>query len=133
MKYFKLREFTRSSAASRLGIENNPSGNEIKNIESLVHNVLDPLREWYGRPININSGYRSRALNDAVKGSNTSQHMTGQAADISVGSPAENKKLFEYIRVHLPFDQLINEYDYSWVHVSYKDAYSNRKQVLKIG
>jgi hypothetical protein len=97
-----------------------------------VNNVLDPLREWYGKPITINSGFRCPALNKAVKGSNTSQHMTGQAADIDTGDRQQNKLLFEYIRKNLPFDQLIDESNFAWVHVSFRADGMNRNQVLKL-
>ena len=70
--------------------------------------MLDPLREWYGKPITVNSGYRCPELNVAVKGSKTSQHMKGEAADIDTGDRQQNKLLFEYIRKNLPYDQLID-------------------------
>ena len=99
---------------------------------ALVDNVLDPLREAYGKPIRVNSGFRCPALNKAVKGSATSDHMTGRAADITGGSPAENKKLFYMIQeLELPFDQLIDEKHFSWVHVSYREG-ANRNQVLAL-
>lgn len=131
MKYFSIKELCRSTTAEKEGISNNPTiGVEMKLI-ALVDNVLDPLREWYGKPITVNSGYRCPELNERVKGSNNSQHMKGEAADITAGSKEENKKLFEYIKEHLPFDQLIDESNFTWVHVSYSSA-RNRKQVLKL-
>jgi hypothetical protein len=97
----------------------------------LTERVLDPLREAFGKPIKVNSGYRCPKLNKAVGGSATSQHMTGQAADITGGSKAENKKLFDLVRsLKLPFDQLIWENGGTWVHVSYSPR--NRRQVLSI-
>ena len=94
--------------------------------------VLDPLREAYGKPIQVNSGFRCLALNKAVKGSATSDHMTGRAADITGGSPKENKRLFYLIQeLGLPFDQLIDEKNFSWVHVSYRKE-GNRKQILAL-
>lgn len=98
----------------------------------MVDNVLDPLREWYGKPIVVNSGYRCPALNKAVGGATTSQHMSGQAADIDTGDRQQNKLLFEYIRKNLPFDQLIDESNFAWVHVSYRADGRNRNQVLKL-
>lgn len=131
MKYFSIEELCRSTTAEKEGIPNNPTtGVEMKLI-ALVDNVLDPLREWYGKPITVNSGYRCPELNERVKGSNNSQHMKGEAADITTGSKEENKKLFEYIKEHLTFDQLIDESNFTWVHVSYSSA-RNRKQVLKL-
>ncbi len=101
------------------------------NLDTLVDKVLDPLREAYGKPIKVNSGYRCPKLNKAVGGSATSQHMTGQAADITAGSKAENRKLFDLVRsLKLPFDQLIWEHGGAWVHVSYGPR--NRRQVLSI-
>ena len=86
----------------------------------------------YGKPIVVTSGYRSKAVNNSVNGATSSQHALGEAADISIGSKEENKKLFNLIKDNLPFDQLINEYDYSWVHVSYREG-RLRKQILNIG
>ena len=130
MKYFTIEELTRSDTAKVKGIDNTPTKEAKEKLIALIENVLDPLREMYRGPITVNSGYRSLALNKAVKGASTSQHVKGEAADITVGSKEGNKKLFELIRDNLPFDQLINEYDYSWVHVSYKSS-GNRKEVLK--
>lgn len=89
------------------------------------------MREWYGKPIIVNSGYRCEALNKAIGGAKSSQHMLGEAADITVGSKEENEKLFDYIKDNLEFDQLINESDFSWVHVSYREG-RLRKQVLEL-
>ena len=97
-----------------------------------MDSVLDPLREWYGKPIVVNSGYRCLALNKAVGGATTSQHMSGQAADIDTGDRQRNKLLFEHIRKNLPFDQLIDESNFAWVHVSYRADGRNRNQVLKL-
>ena len=126
-KNFTLAELTRTSAP----YENYPQVRERIALKQLVDNVLQPLRDLYGKPIKINSGYRSPLVNMKVKGSPKSQHMKGEAADITGGSREENIKLYNLIRENLPFDQLINEYDFSWVHVSYK-AKGNRKQELKI-
>lgn len=130
MKYFTIEELTRSDTAEEHGIDNTPTKEAREKLVALVDNVLDPLREMYGKPITVNSGYRSPALNKAVKGSATSQHVRCEAADITGGNKEANKRLFELIRENLPFDQLINEYDYSWVHVSYKSS-GNRKEVLR--
>ena len=125
---------TRSATAEARKIPNTPAVCEVARLEALVDNVLDPLREWYGAPIYVNSGYRSVRLNRAVGGVSTSQHLRGEAADITAGTRAENKKLFERIRDHLPFDQLIWEKGGAegpdWVHVSYK-AERLRRQVIK--
>jgi len=134
MKYFNYYELTASSTAKRKGIDNTPDATVRANLTALVANILDPLREAYGKPIVVSSGYRSPKLNRAVGGAAKSQHVTGQAADIHTLSdtPADNKKLYDMIlKLKLPFDQLINEYNFNWVHVSFSPR--NRRQVLKIG
>lgn len=133
MKYFTINELTKSSTASQKGIDNTPNKEHKDNLIALVDNILDPLREAYGKPIIVTSAYRSQKLNQAVGGSKTSQHLLGQAADIrSVeDTKEENKKIFDLIKnLNLPYDQLINEYDYNWVHVSYSPRH--RKQILII-
>ena len=135
MKYFTMTEFTSSATARRKGIENTPDAVAKHNLTALVANVLDPLRELYGKPIVVTSGYRSLKLNKAVGGASRSQHCSGKAADIRCvsDSRAENKRLFELIqRSGLPFDQLIDEYNYDWVHVSFSEG-KNRRQVLHVG
>lgn len=131
MKYFTIEEMTKSSTATAKGIDNTPSEEEVLKLQKLIEAVLDPLREWYGKPIKVNSGYRCEALNKAIGGAKSSQHMLGEAADITVGSKEENEKLFDYIKDNLEFDQLINESDFSWVHVSYREG-RLRKQVLEL-
>lgn len=131
MKYFTIEELCRSDKARQMGINNAPTDDIIDSLSDLVENVLDPARERIGKAITVNSGYRCPELNKAVGGAPTSQHTKGEAADITSGSKEANKHLFEIIRDNLPYDQLINEYDYSWVHVSYKRN-GNRKQILKI-
>ena len=133
MKFFTIKELTKSNEAKRNKINNVPTKQEEQNLIALVENILDPLREAYGKPIIVTSGYRCERLNKLVNGSKTSQHRTGQAADIRTVEDTieENKKLFELIqKLNLPFDQLINEYNYSWVHVSYSPR--NRRQILNI-
>lgn len=131
MKYFTIEEMTKSSTAKANGIDNTPSEEGVLKLQKLIQAVLDPLREWYGKPIKVNSGYRCEALNKAIGGAKSSQHMLGEAADITVGSKEENEKLFDYIKDNLEFDQLINESDFSWVHVSYREG-RLRKQVLAL-
>lgn len=134
---FTLEELVRSATASRLSIPNTPSVSVIGNLTQLCQRILQPLRDAYGKPIIVNSGYRSQALNKAIGGAKNSQHMRGQAADITApqppngGVPQENRKLFELIqRLNLPFDQLIDEKNYSWIHVSFSDT--PRHQVLHL-
>ena len=118
MKHFTLDALTRSATARRLGIDNTPTRQATANLERLVANLLDPLREAYGAPIYVNSGYRCPALNRAVGGSASSQHLTGEAADITAGSKAGNRRLYELLR-NLPVDQAINEHNFTCLHVSY--------------
>lgn len=123
---------TKSATAARKGIKNDPSIQVCKALTALIEKVLDPLREAYGKPIIVTSGYRCEKLNKAVGGAASSQHVKGEAADIrSVqDTPEENKKLFDLIvKLGLPFDQLINEYNYDWVHVSF--GARHRRQKLK--
>ena len=133
MKYFTLNELIKSDAARRSKINNTPNKQEENNLIALVENILDPLREAYGKPIIVTSGFRCERLNKLVNGSKTSQHRTGQAADIRTveDTVEENKKIFDLAQeLNLPFDQLIDEYNFDWVHVSYSPR--NRKQILHI-
>ena len=125
MKYFTIEELT----STETGLSNIPAQAQKQNLIALTENVLDPIRTLLGRPITVNSGYRSHPVNDKVKGSKTSQHLKGEAADLTCEN---NKLLFELIRDHFTFDQLINEYDYKWIHVSFSQLH-NRNQILKIG
>lgn len=131
MKYFTLDELAHSNVARTKRIDNTPNEQQKKALVALVDNVLDPLRDLFGKPVLVSSGFRSNDLNRAVGGAATSQHMKGEAADIYTGTKEGNKKLFELIRDNLPFDQLIDEKDFSWVHVSFKES-GNRKQILKL-
>ena len=131
MKYFTIKELCKSTTATHKGIDNSPNSEIVNNLEQLVENILDPLRTEYGKPININSGYRCEALNKAVGGSKTSYHRFGLAADITAGSKSENKKLFELAqKLNLPYDQLIDESNFSWIHISYSKT--PRKQILHL-
>lgn len=132
MKYFTVAEFVKSDTADRRAIDNRLPKELLPNVQALVDNVLDPLREAYGKPITVTSGFRCPALNKAVKGSATSDHMTGRAADITGGNLKENRRLFYLIQeLGLPFDQLIDEKGFSWVHVSYRGK-DNRNQILAL-
>ena len=131
MKYFTIKELCKSSTAVQKGINNTPNSYIVKNLEQLVDYILDPLRERYGKPITVNSGYRCYALNKAVNGSKTSQHLEGLAADITAGSPKENKILFNLAQeLNLPYDQLIDEKKFSWIHISFSKK--PRKQILHL-
>lgn len=131
---FTLEELCASDTAKARGIDNTPTKQAVVNLTHLAIKVLQPLRVGLKEPISISSGYRSPALNRAVGGVSNSQHLTGEAADINIGGDiAKGKRIFNYIRYNLPFDQLIwerNKQGVYWVHVSYcKDG--NRGQVIE--
>lgn len=131
MKYFTISELTKSATAQARGLNNVPNATALANLYALVDNILDPLREAWGRPIYVSNGYRSPAVNKAVGGVATSQHLTGQAADISAGNPTDNCRLFQLaVSLGLPFDQIIDENNFQWVHISY-DPKRNRREKLK--
>ena len=125
---------TRSTIAQRQRIENNPTHDDIRRMHYLMEKCLDPIREAWGNPIAVNSGYRSYALNIAVGGSPSSQHLTGEAADITTGSLGGNQLLFDLIQqIGVDFDQLIDENEYHWIHISCRyNGKGNRKQVLHL-
>ena len=126
-KNFTLEEFTDSATADKLGIKNAPNPEQTANITHLVRGMLQPARDMLNIPITVSSGFRSAVVNKAVGGSSTSQHCKGEAADLQC---ADNKMLFDIIKDNFVFDQLINEHDYSWIHVSLKE-YGNRNEVLR--
>lgn len=130
-KHITIDEATNSPTALRLKIINEPNEAQLESMKAVANMCFEPLREWYGKPIKINSFFRCEALNTAVGGAKNSQHAKGEAIDISAGSKADNKKLFDWCKANLIFDQLINEYDYSWVHISYKVG-MNRNQTLTV-
>nr|DAH85499.1 MAG TPA: peptidase [Caudoviricetes sp.] len=113
-------------------ISNQPDAKQAENLRKLIDKVLQPLREAYGKPIRINSGFRSAALNAAVGGVKTSHHVKGQAADITGGNATENRILFELAQsLNLPFCQLIDEKGFRWIHISY-DENNVKRQVLHL-
>ncbi len=119
MKHFTLIEFQHSAKAHALGIDNTMPKDASANAVRLIEQILDPLRTAYAQPIYINSGYRSPALNKAVGGAKNSHHILGMAADITAGNKASNRRLYQLILdLNLPFTQLINEHDFTWIHVS---------------
>lgn len=132
MKHFTIEELCRSNTATLRGIDNTPSEEIKRNLTALVDNVLDPLRQAWGKPLVVNSGYRCPQLNKAVGGSKTSHHMKGMAADITTGNKADNRRLFQLaIDLKLPFYQLIDEKGFSWVHISYDPA-NVKRQILRL-
>ncbi len=121
---FSLSEFLVSDTAARRGIteQNSPPQEVVDSLRALTINILQPLRDALGYPISVTSGYRCLRLNTEIKGAKNSQHIFGQAADI-IDHKNGNEYLFnKIIELKLPFDQLINEFNYQWVHVSYKAA-----------
>jgi zinc D-Ala-D-Ala carboxypeptidase len=134
--HFTLEELTKSQTATRRGIRNVPNQLQIETLKWLCVTVLEPIRERFGKPVRISSGFRAPRLNLAIGGSSTSQHCKGEAADIEVDG-APNRDVAEFIRDTLVFDQVIlegakaNDPKAGWVHVSYRVRGPNRKQVLK--
>ena len=130
-KNFKLEEFIKSDTAQKNNIDNTPTDEQLDNIK-FVAEQLQLIRNTYKMPIFITSGFRSEELNKAVGGSKTSQHKDGLAVDINQGSKQRNHNLFKIIRkmirLGLPVDQLIDEKEYSWIHVSFKQD-NPREQV----
>lgn len=112
-------EATISPTALRLGIKNEPNEAQYTAMVMVAEMCFEPLRKWYGKPIKINSFFRCSELNEAVKGAKNSHHVLGSAIDMSAGSKVENEKLFNWCKDNLKYTQLINEYDFSWVHISY--------------
>lgn len=136
-KHLTFEECTHSDTADKLGIvNNNPNDSVVENMKLLAEKVFEPIREHFKAPIYVSSMFRGLPLNQAVKGSITSQHCSGQAMDIDMGDKGKpsNFEIFQYIKKNLKFDQLIWEFgtdtNPSWVHVSYS-ATKNRGQVLK--
>ena len=127
-EHFDLSEMIHTNT----GLLNVPNAIETENLKQLCVNVLEPLRVLFGQPIKVNSGFRSKSVNTKIKGAATSQHMKGEAADIT---SVNNSLLFKLIRDNFTFDQLIweagDDKQPAWVHVSYKQ-HGNRKEVLKM-
>lgn len=122
-KNFTIEEMTISPTAKRLNIDNSASVNVLFKLQKLCQDILQPIRNKYGKPIIVTSGYRCPQLNAAIGGVKTSQHLLGEAADISVGGKQENKILFDLIlqmiiNSEILVGQLIDEYNYRWLHIS---------------
>ena len=134
-KSFTLNELTKSQEATRLGIDNTPNQEHILNLKLLCENLLQPIRDFYGMPLSVSSGYRSAALCEAIGSSSKSQHTKGQAADFEIFGVA-NKDLADFVVKNLDYDQCIlefwneNEPNSGWVHCSFNSS-GNRKQFLK--
>ena len=135
-KHISYKEGVYSITAMRRGINNDPNDEQLNNMELLAEKVFEPLREWVGGPIKINSFFRCPELNKAIGGSSKSQHCHGQAVDIddTYGKVA-NSEMYHYIKENLDFDQIIWEFgdddNPNWVHVSYVSEEDNRRRCLR--
>ena len=135
-QHISFKEATRSNTALRLNLKNKPDAYQTTNMVGVAQNVFEPLREYVGGAIKINSFFRSENLNRAIGGSSKSQHCDGRAIDIDdTFGHATNAQMFQYIKDNLSFDQLIWEFGNStnpaWVHVSYVSEDQNRGRCLK--
>jgi len=136
-KNLSLKEATKSNTATRLGIKNEPEQWEINNLRAVAENIFQPVRDHFGVPIGVSSGYRCKELNKAMGGSKYSQHMIGEALDIDadIYGKVTNAEIFNYIKNNLEWDQMIWEFgddeEPNWVHVSYKETGQNRKQLRR--
>jgi len=131
-KNFTLSELTRSGTALRKGIENSPTDKHLIDIQLMITNLIQPIRDEIG-PIRVTSGYRSPRLNRSIGGSRKSQHCKGQALDLQFWQDGRmiNEKIYDFvINSELKFDQMINEFDFSWIHLSYNHKH-NRGVILE--
>lgn len=132
-EHFSLEEMTRSGVAIRMRIDNNPDEEQVENMRQLCRNVLEPVRRRFG-VTRITSGFRSQALNAAVGGAPDSQHLRGEAADLHISNMEVGRKVFDFIRQHTDFDQLLFERrikgGYWWLHVSFTTRRPNRHQAM---
>lgn len=135
-EHISYKEAIKSNTATRLNIKNEPNDYQVTNMVGIAHNVFEPLREYVGGPIKINSMFRCEELNRAIGGSSRSQHCEGRAIDLDdTFRYKTNAEMFEFIRKNLSFDQLIWEFgddnNPDWVHVSYVSKEENRKRVMR--
>ena len=136
MKHFSISELTASATAQREGIDNTPTESAYHLLHVLVEKLLDPIREAWGEPIVVSSGYRCPELNTLVGGAKNSHHLLGCAADIIAGNKADHRRLFNLIQQmqqqgQIRFTQLIAERDYRWLHISYVPGML-RNQVINV-
>jgi|TARA_R110002020_G_scaffold187339_2_gene385631 zinc D-Ala-D-Ala carboxypeptidase len=131
---FTLAELTKSQTAERCGIDNNPDKEHIENLQRLCDNILQPVRDYFQKPVTISSGYRSPELSQKIGSSSRSQHCKGEAADFEVPG-VSNKELADFINENLDYDQVILEFhnpdeiNSGWVHASYVGE-GNRSEYL---
>ena len=134
-KHFQLKEFTKSQIAARNGFKNLPSAGDIKNLENLCYEILEPVRAKFDKPVTITSGYRSLETNRKLGSSDSSQHTKGQAVDFEIAG-VTNIEIAYWLTNNVDFDQCILEFykpddgQAGWIHVSYNEKGSNRKQIL---
>ena len=131
-KNFSLSEIEHSNTAKRLSISNEMPEKHLESMQRLITDLIQPLRDAIG-PIRVTSGYRSKELNRAIGGSNRSQHSKGEALDLQFWQKGRmnNKVIYDWIlESGLEFDQMINEFDFAWIHISLKKD-NNRKQILE--
>jgi|TARA_R100000278_G_scaffold2489_1_gene4827 hypothetical protein len=131
-KNFSRAEIEHSNTAKRLGISNEMSEKHLESMQRLIDNLIQPMRDAIG-PIRISSGYRSPKLNKAIGGSSRSQHSKGEALDLQFWEKGKmnNRVIYEWVlESGVEFDQMINEFDFSWIHISLKSK-ENRSQVLE--
>lgn len=131
-KNFVLSELTKSNTAKRLGIKNEPTKEHMDNLQVLIRDLIQPIRDGIG-PIRISSGYRNPELNRAIGGSRKSQHCKGEALDLQFWEMGQmnNKAIYDWVlQSGIEFDQMINEFDFAWIHISLKGE-DNRRQVLE--
>lgn len=136
-KNFSYDELIASATAKRLGLDNTPTPEEKERLRQLAEDILQPIRDAWRAPIVVTSGYRSEAVNKAVGGVKTSQHRLGEAADIKVGGKERNRKLFNFIykmisKGDIKVGQLIDEYNYQWIHISLPRKNKENNQILHI-
>ena len=135
-KHISDKEGVYSNTAIRRGISNKPTKPQRECMEIVAEEIFEPLREWVGNKIKVNSFFRSRELNKAIGGSYTSQHCKGQAIDIDdTFGYQTNAEMFEWIKENLEFDQMIWEFgddeNPNWVHISYVNEIDNRNRCLQ--
>jgi hypothetical protein len=134
-KHVSYREATHSATATRKDLDNTPNEEQIKNMKVVAEKLFEPLREWVGGPVKINSFFRGLPLNTAIGGAKSSQHMKGQAIDIDdTFGHATNAEMYNFIKENLDFDQIIWEFgtdeNPNWVHISYVSPEENRNRCL---
>jgi len=136
-KNLTLKEAIKSNTATRKGIDNTPDQWAINNLKAVAENIFQPMRDHFGVPIGVSSGFRGKDLNKAIGGSKYSQHMIGEALDLDADmyGKVTNAEIFNYVKNNLEWDQMIwefgNDEEPNWVHISYKDDGPNRKQIKR--